>query len=87
LGVLLECIFDITTVSLSDSHGNIGQTVYSASKSGLVGRIYTTFVSDFVGFTKSLAKELGSRNVLVNLIAPGYIDTGMTTRNIYFITV
>lgn len=38
--------------------GNIGQTIYSASKSGLVG------------FTKSLAKEVASRNITVNLIAP-----------------
>ena len=46
--------------------GNAGQSNYSASKAGLIG------------FTKSLAKELGSRNVLVNLIAPGYVITQMT---------
>ncbi len=46
--------------------GNAGQTNYSASKAGLIG------------FTKSLAKELSSRNIRVNAIAPGYIKTEMT---------
>ncbi len=52
--------------SIVGTTGNAGQSNYSASKSGLVG------------FTKSLASELGSRNILVNLIAPGYIQTDMT---------
>ena len=46
--------------------GNAGQSNYSASKAGIIG------------FTKSLAKELGSRNILVNAIAPGFIETNMT---------
>jgi len=46
--------------------GNKGQSNYAASKAGLIG------------LTKSVAKELGSRNVLVNAIAPGYIETDMT---------
>lgn len=46
--------------------GNAGQVNYSASKSGMIG------------FTKSLAKELASRGVRVNCIAPGYIETQMT---------
>ena len=46
--------------------GNIGQANYSAAKAGLIG------------FTKSLAKELGSRNIRVNAIAPGFIATDMT---------
>ncbi len=46
--------------------GNVGQTNYSTTKAGLIG------------FTKSLAKELASRNILVNAVAPGFIETDMT---------
>jgi 3-oxoacyl-[acyl-carrier protein] reductase len=48
--------------------GNAGQSNYSASKAGLIG------------FTKSIAKEFASRNILVNLIAPGYVITAMTEK-------
>ena len=48
--------------------GNIGQANYAASKAGLIG------------LTRSLAKELGSRNVNVNAVAPGYIKTAMTDK-------
>ena len=47
--------------------GNAGQTNYSASKAGIIG------------FTKSLAKEVASRNILVNAVAPGFISTDMTS--------
>lgn len=46
--------------------GNAGQTNYAASKAGIIG------------FTKSLAKEVASRNILVNAVAPGFIQTSMT---------
>lgn len=46
--------------------GNAGQANYAASKAGLIG------------FSKSLARELGSRNITVNVVAPGYIETAMT---------
>jgi 3-oxoacyl-[acyl-carrier protein] reductase len=46
--------------------GNPGQANYAAAKAGLIG------------FSKSLAKELGSRNITVNVVAPGYIETAMT---------
>jgi 3-oxoacyl-[acyl-carrier protein] reductase len=47
-------------------HGNWGQTNYAASKAGIIG------------FTKSLARELGSRNIRANVIAPGYVKTQLT---------
>ena len=52
--------------SVVGTTGNAGQTNYAASKAGIVG------------FSKSLAKELGSRNVTVNVVAPGYVQTDMT---------
>lgn len=48
--------------------GNAGQANYAASKAGLIG------------FSKSLARELGSRNITVNVVAPGYIETAMTEK-------
>ncbi|MGD2168943.1 MAG: 3-oxoacyl-ACP reductase FabG [Chlamydiota bacterium] len=56
----------INITSVIGLTGNAGQVNYAASKSGMIG------------FTKSLAKELASRGVRVNCIAPGYIDTPMT---------
>ncbi len=52
--------------SVVGSMGNAGQANYSSSKAGLIG------------FTKSIARELGSRNILVNCVAPGYVRTPMT---------
>ena len=46
--------------------GNAGQTNYAAAKAGIVG------------FSKSLAREVGSRNITVNCVAPGFIETDMT---------
>jgi len=56
----------VNITSVVGLSGNAGQTNYSASKAGLIG------------FTKSLAKELGSRNITVNAVAPGYITTALT---------
>jgi 3-oxoacyl-[acyl-carrier protein] reductase len=56
----------INIVSVSGEMGNSGQTNYAAAKAGVIG------------FSKSLAREIGSRNVTVNCVAPGFIDTDMT---------
>lgn len=56
----------INMTSVVGVNGNAGQSNYAASKAGMIG------------FTKSLAKELGSRNVRCNAIAPGFIETEMT---------
>ena len=56
----------VNTTSVVGVYGNVGQANYSAAKAGLIG------------FTKSLAKELGSRNIRVNAVAPGFIATDMT---------
>jgi 3-oxoacyl-[acyl-carrier protein] reductase len=56
----------INIVSVSGEMGNAGQTNYAAAKAGVIG------------FTKSLAREIGSRNITVNCVAPGFIDTDMT---------
>jgi 3-oxoacyl-[acyl-carrier protein] reductase len=52
--------------SIVGVHGNWGQTNYAASKAGIIG------------FTKSLARELGSRNIRANVVAPGYVKTRLT---------
>lgn len=56
----------VNTTSVVGVYGNVGQANYSAAKAGLIG------------FTKSLAKELGARNIRVNAVAPGFIATDMT---------
>ena len=85
IGANLKSVFNVTAallptmirarsgaiVSLSSVvglHGNAGQTNYSASKAGIIG------------FTKSLAKEVGSRGIRVNAVAPGFILTDMTSQ-------
>ncbi len=56
----------INITSVVGAMGNAGQTNYSAAKAGLMG------------FTKALAREVGSRSITVNCVAPGFIDTDMT---------
>jgi 3-oxoacyl-[acyl-carrier protein] reductase len=58
----------INIASVVGLMGNAGQTNYSASKAGIIG------------FTKSVAKELSSRNIQVNAVAPGYVETAMTAK-------
>ncbi len=58
----------INITSVVGVTGNAGQANYSASKAGIIG------------FTKSVAKELGSRNIQVNAVAPGYVETDMTSK-------
>ena len=56
----------VNVSSIVGVHGNWGQTNYATSKAGIIG------------FTKSLARELGSRNVRANVVAPGYVRTRLT---------
>jgi 3-oxoacyl-[acyl-carrier protein] reductase len=56
----------VNLTSVVGLHGNPGQTNYAASKAGIIG------------FTKALARELATRNVRVNAVAPGYIQTALT---------
>src|SRR2546428_12543340 len=56
----------VNVSSLAGVAGNAGQANYSAAKAGLIG------------FTRSLAKEVGSRNITVNAVAPGFIETDLT---------
>jgi 3-oxoacyl-[acyl-carrier protein] reductase len=56
----------VNVSSIVGIHGNFGQTNYAASKAGIIG------------FTKSLARELGSRNVRANVVAPGYVKSQLT---------
>lgn len=63
-----ECGRIISLSSVTGIVGNIGQSNYAASKGGIIA------------FTKSVAREMGSRNITVNAVAPGFIITGMTDK-------
>jgi 3-oxoacyl-[acyl-carrier protein] reductase len=56
----------VNVSSIVGVHGNFGQTNYAASKAGIIG------------FTKSLARELGSRSIRANVVAPGYVKSQLT---------
>jgi 3-oxoacyl-[acyl-carrier protein] reductase len=56
----------VNITSIVGLTGNAGQANYAASKAGIIG------------FTRSIAKELGSRNIQCNALAPGYVETDMT---------
>jgi 3-oxoacyl-[acyl-carrier protein] reductase len=56
----------VNVASVTGEMGNAGQSSYAAAKAGLIG------------FTRALAREYGSRNVLVNSVSPGFVDTDMT---------
>jgi 3-oxoacyl-[acyl-carrier protein] reductase len=58
----------INVGSIIGSTGNAGQSNYASSKAGVIG------------FTKSIAQELASRNILSNVVAPGYVETPMTDK-------
>ena len=58
----------ITVTSIVGATGNPGQTNYAAAKAGMIG------------FTRALAREVASRNITVNTVAPGFIDTDMTAK-------
>jgi 3-oxoacyl-[acyl-carrier protein] reductase len=69
LGMLRERYGRIINItSVVGQTGNAGQSVYAASKAGIIG------------FTRAMARELGSRGITVNAVAPGYIETDMTDK-------
>ncbi len=79
-GVFL-CCKAVTRTMMSQRHGKIINISSIVGFTGNAGQAnYVAAKAGVIGFTKSLAKELSSRNILVNCIAPGYVETDMTQK-------
>jgi NAD(P)-dependent dehydrogenase (short-subunit alcohol dehydrogenase family) len=80
LTVWIGCIINVA--SLLGLKGGKGSAAYAASKAGVVGTLTSKFlktiIDEHIGLTRALAAELGEKNIRVNVLIPGYIETDMT---------
>ena len=84
ISVTLDGFFNVTKPvllgMLRSRAGRIINIVSTSGESGMAGQVnYASAKAGLIGATKSLAKEVGKRNVLVNAVSPGFIETGMTS--------
>jgi 3-oxoacyl-[acyl-carrier protein] reductase len=84
ISVTLDGFFNLTKRvlpgMLRNRAGRIINIVSTSGESGMAGQVnYASAKAGLIGATKSLAKEVGKRNVLVNAVSPGFIETGMTS--------